>query len=114
MFCCCCAVTSTSPNCHPLNALLPRAARPAQSTSQTHIPTPPNPAPQPPCSFVVSDTWLHDASLAVYTESSVLANGRGVDLSIDTQGGCCEGFDTVGSIAAGVDGMCWPTGGAWT
>lgn len=40
-----------------------------------------------PRSFVAFDTWMHDVSLAVYTESSVLANGRGLDLSIDTQGG---------------------------
>ena len=45
--------------------------------------------PLPTCSFVLYDTWLHDASLAVYTESSVLANGRGLDVSIATQGGCC-------------------------
>lgn len=42
-------------------------------------------------SFVAFDTWMHDVSLAVYSESSVLANGRGLDLSIDTQGGFTNG-----------------------
>ncbi|PRW60776.1 band 7 [Chlorella sorokiniana] len=48
--------------------------------------------------LVAYDTWLHDASLTVYTESSVLANSRGLDLSIDTEG---SHHNLVSSVSVG-------------